>query len=309
MTQKHSVFLISSRNSFINEVDRAAAGLPGVAIAGRIELSNGSTAPAGVKAARSGMASVILIDLDSDPAEALRAMSDIALQAPDACVLAASSSKDPEMILRTMRSGAADFLSLPLASEALADALGRAVRRHGHEGGAPESNGRVMSFMSVKGGCGATTVAVNLAVAMSRETTNGRRRSVMLLDLDAPLGDAAAMLKLEPAYTLADVAANIRRLDMDLLASMAVKHESGLMVLPGAPDPDGQVGPEAMGAIVELPSRELRHGGAGGGRSDAHRHGGGEPGAPGAPRHDARFSGPAARAGDDGPADGVRRLG
>jgi len=250
MNQKHSVFLVSSRNSFINEVDRAAASLGGVAIAGRVELSNGSTAPAGVKAARAGAASIILIDLDSDPVEALRALAEIAEQAPEISIVAASASRDPELILQTMRSGAADLLSLPLASDKLGDALVRATRRHGTESTAAGARGRVISFMSVKGGCGATTVAVNLGVAMCAGSESGRRPSVILLDLDAPLGDATAMLKLEPSYTLADVAANIRRLDMDLLASMATRHASGLMVLAAAPEPERQVGPDAMGAIV-----------------------------------------------------------
>src|SRR5207244_3064157 len=53
-----------------------------------------------------------------------------------------------------------------------------------------------------------------------------------LVDLDLALGDADVALDLIPDYTLADVAMNVDRLDMQFLRRSLCKHESGLSLLP-----------------------------------------------------------------------------
>jgi pilus assembly protein CpaE len=109
-----------------------------------------------------------------------------------------------------------------------------------------------MAFVGAKGGCGATTAAVNVAAALCGMPKGGAGRSVILLDLDAPGGDAAAMLRLEPSYSLADLAANIHRLDLSLLTSMTMRHASGLHILAAANEGarPGPVGEEQLAAIV-----------------------------------------------------------
>jgi pilus assembly protein CpaE len=56
--------------------------------------------------------------------------------------------------------------------------------------------------------------------------------NVALVDLDLALGDADVALDLIPDYTLADVAVNVDRLDMQFLRRSLCKHESGLSLLP-----------------------------------------------------------------------------
>ena len=56
--------------------------------------------------------------------------------------------------------------------------------------------------------------------------------NVALVDLDLGLGDADVALDLIPDYTLADVAMNVDRLDMQFLRRSLCKHESGLSLLP-----------------------------------------------------------------------------
>ncbi|HET9480984.1 MAG TPA: P-loop NTPase, partial [Candidatus Polarisedimenticolia bacterium] len=158
-----------------------------------------------------------------------------------------------DLILSAMRAGAADFLPLPLEGDALKEALSRAMRRGAHESQASQRRARVLSFMSVKGGCGATTLAVNLAVSLSAAAG----RSAVLVDLDYPGGDVTAMLKMAPAYSLADVAANIHRLDMDLLNSMTMRHDSGLRCLAAVTEGEGPSrgippSPDQLAAIVRF---------------------------------------------------------
>ena len=247
---KESLFVITSRQDFGAEV-RLAAPAAGIQIAGRAALPAAAAAAACAEALGSG-ATAVLIDLDSETAEGLAALREVGRRCPGVRALVASSAREPELILQAMRAGATDFLSLPLDPMALAESLARTTSRAAVEAAPTGHRGRVISFLGAKGGCGATTVAVNVAVGVCRSAAESRR-SVVLLDLDAPGGDVAAMLKLEQAYSLTDVAASLHRLDMDLLSSMSMRHDSGLICLgaagdagkpaaAAAPDPDQMTG-------------------------------------------------------------------
>lgn len=77
-------------------------------------------------------------------------------------------------------------------------ATGEADRLSGHRAG------RIVTVFAAKDGCGKTTLATNLAVALN----DGGRRRVCLLDLDLSFGDLASALRLEPDRTLADAIAS-----------------------------------------------------------------------------------------------------
>lgn len=80
-----------------------------------------------------------------------------------------------------------------------------------------------------KGGVGTTTVALNLAVQMAMQ----RGSRVGLLDLARPFGQISLMLDIEPRFTILDALERIDRLDEALLASMAMRHKTGVEILAG----------------------------------------------------------------------------
>jgi flagellar biosynthesis protein FlhG len=83
---------------------------------------------------------------------------------------------------------------------------------------------RVIAVSGGKGGVGKTTVAINLATAL---TQAGQR--VMLLDGDLGLANVDVLLGLAPRYTLAHVLSGERTLD-----EIIVETPSGLRVAPAA---------------------------------------------------------------------------
>ena len=86
-------------------------------------------------------------------------------------------------------------------------------------------------MVNAKGGNGATTVAVNLALAL--QAAYGQ---TALVDL-ATLGHAALHMNLKPAFTVADATRNLHRMDASLLESFMTRHSGGLQLLAGTKMP------------------------------------------------------------------------
>jgi pilus assembly protein CpaE len=99
---------------------------------------------------------------------------------------------------------------------------------------APASVGRVLTVFGSKGGTGKSVVAINLAVALAKQTT----RPVVVVDANLQFGDAAIMLQLRPEHTIAEAVLAGDRLDGDMLGDLLLHHKpSGLLVLAAPSDP------------------------------------------------------------------------
>ena len=169
-----------------------------------------------------------VIALDSDPDQAMALVSRIAAEAPDTTILVASESTDGQLILRAMRSGAQEFLALPMASDELDSALSRVSQTKFGSDDSSRRGCEIYAIAGATGGVGSTSTAVNLGCVLAED----QRNSVALLDLDLALGDADVFLDSIPDYTLADVVQNVSRLDIQLLKRSLTKHSSGLYLLP-----------------------------------------------------------------------------
>ncbi len=174
---------------------------------------------------------VLLVDIASDgiPA-ALRAIELLHQELPDAAVFGIGPMTQPQLIVNAMRAGVREYIERPTSTTDLLEAFVRLTttrRKPGREG----SRGKVFTIVNAKGGSGATTVAVNLALALQ-----SLHHSTALVDL-APLGHCALHLNLKPAFTVSDALANLHRLDWALLESFMAVHDRGLHVLTGSATP------------------------------------------------------------------------
>jgi pilus assembly protein CpaE len=160
-----------------------------------------------------------IVSVKSDTPQRFGLIHNIA--AAGGVVIVVSESKDPELILRSMRAGAREFVL-----ESDHEELRLAVRTHAKVTFGTGELGQVITVFGAKGGVGATAIATNLAGAMQR-----RSLRVCLVDLDLYLGDVLAFLDIPGSYSITDVLANMSRLDRELLATSVTKHRSGVSVL------------------------------------------------------------------------------
>ncbi len=170
-----------------------------------------------------------VISLDGGPDRALVLMEKLRTSSPECAILAVSKSTDGQLILKTIRAGAKEFLPLPIDVEELHVALERVMLSKFGSGTDGRARGcRMIAVAGATGGVGCTSIAVNIGCNLAMRPEN----SVALVDLDLALGDADVFLDSIPDYSLVDVTENVGRLDFHLLRKSLTKHSSGLYLLP-----------------------------------------------------------------------------
>jgi len=155
-----------------------------------------------------------------------------------------------EVLTRAMKAGARDVVAAN-DPDAVVDAVDRArqlfVALRGPSGAA--QHGRVVTVFSPKGGVGKTTVAVNLALALSDRGA----RKVCLVDLDLAFGDVAITMQLFPTRTIEQAVGSEEALDLPMVEGMLTRHEdSSLMLLaaPAHPDVRERVTPVLVSKLI-----------------------------------------------------------
>lgn len=192
---------------------------------------------------------IVFIELDSDPEFALDLVESICVRGSGVVIVYAEQS-NPDLLVRCMRAGVREFLTLPLGQYDMADALMRAsAHRPAAPPPPPRTNGCMHVFLGAKGGTGVTTLASNFAVSLAQESA----RNTLLIDLNLPLGDAAIGLGVRAKYSTVDALQNAARLDKSLFSTMLVRHECGLAVLAAPTElAPCEVTPEAIDKILTV---------------------------------------------------------
>jgi pilus assembly protein CpaE len=125
------------------------------------------------------------------------------------------------------------------------------------EPGLPEeTTGKLLVFLSAKGGSGVTTLASSFAVSLAEQS----RQHTLLIDLNLPIGDAALNLGIKSPYSTANALENAERLDSHFLSSLLVLHVSGLFVL-AAPSEMVPMQPVdgAIGALLKIALQDFQY--------------------------------------------------
>lgn len=177
----------------------------------------------------------LLIDLAEaqDPLAAVNNLAEIC--EPDSHVVLIGEVNDIALYRTLTEFGVDDYLVKPVSAEQIEAAF--AKQEHPVE---PQSNasakadelGELYVVSGVRGGIGASTIALNVAWILAHEWD----RNVALADLDLQFGTASLTLDLEPGTGLLEALANPDRID-DLFMERAIVRESDKLALLSAEEP------------------------------------------------------------------------
>jgi len=192
---------------------------------------------------------VVIIDVDSEPDYAFALVESLCASGRT-YVMAYTASADMKRAVQFMRAGVREFFTLPLDPAEVSAALTRAsAPRVAPPPEDEKKTGKLFVFLGSKGGCGVTTLASNFALALAQESD----RTTLLIDLGLPLGDVAINLGIITEYSIVTALENPARLDANLLSTLAVKHSSGLSVLPAPTDlTDAQATKDAVDKLLKV---------------------------------------------------------
>lgn len=185
-----------------------------------------------IEAARNRRPQIVCVQIEADPRSLRTFAEEIGAVAPGSAVVAlyrpenlGFGENEHQVIIEAMRAQVQDFLRRPLTASEMQQLFDRLLRR-------PQEShremGRVISFVSNKGGVGKSTMSVSVACALAKRLPPGK---VLLVDASLHLGSCAPMLDLNPTTGLASAAREKVRLDETLVRKLAVRHESGLDLL------------------------------------------------------------------------------
>jgi pilus assembly protein CpaE len=189
----------------------------------------------------------VIISISNIGEPALNLVRRINIECPTTAVICASRDSSPDLILRSMRSGARDFLRLPIIEGEFATIIERTAEFAAeHVNDEPKKRGRAIAVFSSKGGCGCSLIATNLALIQKTPT--------VLVDLNLQSGDLELMLGLRPKFSLADVVENRDRLDDALLTNYLTTHSKNVSLLaaPVKAESAEEIEPKHIYEVMEL---------------------------------------------------------
>jgi pilus assembly protein CpaE len=177
--------------------------------------------------------------------QALKLIERLSVESPQTAIISAARNASPDLILRSMRAGAREFLRLPVINEEFKTVLDRTAEFCAGQKIAPKKKGRMIAVFSSKGGCGTSFIATNIAAALNAPT--------VLVDLNLQAGDLPLFLGVDPKYSIADMVENRARMDDTLLASYITPHSSKLSLLaaPREADSADDIEPEHVFEALE----------------------------------------------------------
>jgi Flp pilus assembly CpaE family ATPase len=187
-------------------------------------------------------ANLCFVDATSRPEWALALLSDLVVMNPKLPVVAVHASNEPELILKSLRQGATEFLCAPLTDDQFCSVMERIAAAHRARGGA---SARLICIMPVKGACGASTLAYNIALHWKKISQS----RVALADLDPLAGTLAFLAKGKQAYSFLDALTRTSELDEDIWKGL-VSTKNGVDILAAPEQPahgiDGDTNPAAL---------------------------------------------------------------
>jgi DNA-binding response OmpR family regulator len=196
----------------------------------------------------------VILDLSLPDSRGFSTFEKFRHQFPGLPVVVLANLNNEEVALRAVREGAQDYLVKSAAKPAtVLRSLRFAIERHRAMGSARRGvgggeQGRTIGFMGVKGGSGATTVALNVAAALALQG-----KSVAAVELSPYCAGFSQQLRVSPRRDLAD----LLRLETDSIGAGPVRNclaqpdfNVSLLFAPQEPPASPDLDPERVAAVL-----------------------------------------------------------
>jgi pilus assembly protein CpaE len=195
---------------------------------------------------------LLFVELGSDPEKEMATIESLLKSNEVGSVFLTAENAEPAVLMRAIRMGAKEFFPQPIQANDVKHALEKfkeeQIKSTLHS---ERKSGKIISVFGSKGGVGATTVAVNLAMSMLQ---SNNEQMVALVDMNTLFGEVPLFLEITPKFHWGEITKNIDRLDNTFLANILARHESGMHVLPSPAYLNGHMKPtpEIMSRLLEL---------------------------------------------------------
>ncbi len=194
---------------------------------------------------------LVIINLDPSAQDVLRRVGHLPRQFPGTSFFVMSQVLDANLLMEAMHLGMKEFIPLPIVEQKFAAAIERMAGTHGMG-----SRARIIQVIPTQGGCGATTIACNLA------STLAKSGKAALIDLDLMRGGVAGYFDARPRYTIADVMDSAERVDKQMLDNaLAIHKNSGVAILarPELPEDTHRINQPGLQRLMGVVSRVFDH--------------------------------------------------
>lgn len=198
---------------------------------------------------------IILIDDNPESGDLFARIKTIKGHFPQTSLFVVSANKEHQYIITAMKSGASEYLVEPVLANSLHNAIEEVRAKLANTGRL--ARGRIYSFVSAKGGVGATVLSVNTAAALSMD----KKAAVALLDMSFQSGDASVLLDIVPQNTIMDICVNMQRFDVSFLRGVMSGHATGINFLPAPLNPEDSedIKSEHVNSILNLARKLYDH--------------------------------------------------
>lgn len=197
------------------------------------------------------------IELGAEAREGLALIRQLHDRFPRITIVAALADSGVSTLRAALEAGASDVVCLPLSRQEIQKTLIKLRQSKARETQVRGVSGDVIAVYGARGGLGATTTAVNLAVNLATLTS----ASVALADLDLQRGDVATFLNLSHIESIASIASSSGDVDEIFLHGTLTRHASGISVLPAPQQIEEAeaVGHDEVKLALRLLRSQFRH--------------------------------------------------
>lgn len=195
---------------------------------------------------------LVFFDGRGEQGEVVASLERISARYQESMIVLMVPEQSPDLLIAAMRIGVREVVRFPLDFSELEMAIERIIQKRSEK---VREEGKVLSFISSKGGSGTTFVVVNTAYALASIA----HKKTLLIDLNIQYGDAALFISdAKSPATLTDLCAQIHRLDAQLLDSSVIRAAPNFDLIAAAsdPDPEDRIKPVHIAALLAIARKQ-----------------------------------------------------